>query len=78
VRDDRFNAENPLLRAKLPMNQRQYGGSLWGPVVPNRTFYFANLEQRRLDQTGLTTISNGNASAINARLAAVGSAARSS
>jgi outer membrane receptor protein involved in Fe transport len=73
VRDDRFNAENPLLRAKLPMNQRQYGGSLGGPVVPNRTFYFANLEQRRLDQTGLTTISNGNASAINARLAAVGS-----
>ena len=72
VRDDRFNAENPLLRAKLPMNQHQYGGSVGGPVVPNRTFYFANVEQRRLDQTGLTTISDANASAINARLAAVG------
>ena len=72
VRDDRFNAENPLLRARLPMNQHQYGGSVGGPVVPNRTFYFANVEQRRLDQTGLTTISDANASAINARLAAVG------
>jgi outer membrane receptor protein involved in Fe transport len=72
VRDDRFNAENPLLRAKLPMNQRQYGGSVGGPIVPNRTFYFANVEQRRLDQTGLTTLSDANAGAINARLAAVG------
>ena len=61
-----------MLRAKLPMNQHQYGGSVGGPVVPNRTFYFANVEQRRLDQTGLTTISDANASAINARLAAVG------
>jgi hypothetical protein len=72
VRDDRFNAENPLLRAKLPMDQFQYGGSLGGPVVPNRTFYFANAEQRRLDQTGLTTISDANTGVINARLAAVG------
>lgn len=72
ARDDRFNAENPLLRAKLPMDQMQYGGSLGGPVVANRTFYFANLEQRRLDQTGLTTIAEANAGAINARLISVG------
>ena len=37
-RDDRFNAENPLLVQsgsdvkKLPMSQQQYGGSLGGPV----------------------------------------------
>ncbi len=30
--------------------------------VRNRTFYFANVEQRRLDQTGLTTISAANVS----------------
>ena len=73
LRDDRFNAENPLLRAKLPMNQTQYGGSV-GRTGRARigTFYFANVEQRRLDQTGLTTISDANARAINARLAAVG------
>lgn len=72
IRDDALNAENPLLQAKLPMDQVQYGGSLGGPLVTNRTFYFANVEQRRLDQTGLTTISDANASAINAQLGAVG------
>ena len=72
VRDDGLNAPNPLLHAKLPMNQAQYGGSVGGPVVADRTFYFANVEQRRLDQSGLTTISDGDARAINLRLAAVG------
>jgi hypothetical protein len=72
VRDDRWNASNPLSGTKLPMQQSQYGASLGGPFVANRTFYFANVEQRRLDQSGLTTISPANAAAINARLAAVG------
>jgi hypothetical protein len=72
ARDDRFNEKNPLLGAKLPMNQMQYGGSLGGPLVANRTFYFGNAEQRRLDQTGLVTISQANVAAVNARLAAVG------
>jgi hypothetical protein len=72
MRDDRFNARNPLSGKTLPMDQTQYGGSVGGPVVSNRTFYFANAEQRRLDQTGLVTITDGNVSAVNARLAAVG------
>ncbi len=71
IRDDRFNAKNPLSGTKLPMDQSQYGASLGGPLVKDRTFYFANVEQRRLDQSGLTTISAANVSAINARLAAV-------
>ena len=57
---------------KLPMSQKQYGASMGGPIVRNRTFYFANVEQRRLDQTGLTTICPENVAVINARLAAVG------
>ena len=72
LRDDRFNANNPLSGTKLPMSQSQYGGSLGGPIVSNRTFYFANVEQRRLDQSGLTTISPANVSVVNARLSAVG------
>ncbi len=72
LRDDRFNARNPLSRTTLPMDQSQYGGSLGGPVVQDRTFYFANVEQRRLDQTGLTTITPANASIVNARLTATG------
>ena len=72
VRDDRFNARNPLSGAKLPMNQAQYGGSVGGPIVANRTFYFSNAEQRRLDQSGLTTISPEMVPVLNARLAASG------
>jgi hypothetical protein len=78
-RDDIFNADNPLLLRtpgsaviKLPMSQKQYGGSLGGPISKDRMFYFANVEQRLLDQTGLATIDGANVAAINARLAAVG------
>jgi hypothetical protein len=71
-RDDSLNAINALLREqggkKPPMSQKQYGGSLGGPLVRNRSFYFANVEQRRLDQTGLATISADNVAVINARL----------
>ena len=77
-RDDRFNAPNVLLEqqlgrgAKLPMSQQQYGGSLGGPIRKDRTFYFMNVEQRKLDQTGLATVSQENVNIINARLKAVG------
>jgi carboxypeptidase family protein/TonB-dependent receptor-like protein len=71
-RDDSLNAPNPLTGTTLPMSQEQYGGSIGGPVTKNRTFYFANVEQRRLDQSGLVTIPVATATTINARLAAIG------
>jgi len=79
-RDDAFNSPNALLLASgkspddatLPMNQQQYGASLGGPIVRDRTFYFTNVEGRRLDQTGLTTILPASVTAINAKLAASG------
>ena len=70
-RDRRLNEPNALSGTRLPMNQKQYGASMGGPVALNRTFYFANVEQRRLDQTGLTRISTENVTAINARLQAI-------
>lgn len=71
-RDDHFNAPNALSGTKLPMSQSQYGASLGGPIAANRTFYFTNVEQRRLDQSGLVTISPGNVGTVNARLVAAG------
>lgn len=71
-RDDRFNGRNALTGTRLPMSQKQYGASAGGPVFRDRTFYFANVEQRRLDQSSVATISDANVAAINARLSAVG------
>ena len=71
-RDDKLNAVNALSGRTLPMNQQQYGASLGGPIVKDRTFYFANFEQRLLSQSGLVTISDANVATINARLAAIG------
>lgn len=71
-RDDRLNAANPLTGQTLPMDQKQYGVSLGGPAVRNRTFYFANLERRDLNQTGVVTVAPATVDTINARLAAIG------
>jgi hypothetical protein len=71
-RDDAFNGRNALTRTKLPMDQQQFGASLGGPIAKNRTFYFANVERKLLDQTGVSTIAPENAAVINARLAETG------
>ena len=72
LRDDSLNAANPLLGRALPMHQDQFGFSLGGPIARDRSFFFANVEQRELDQSGLTTISDANVELVNARLAATG------
>ncbi len=71
-RNSRFNAANALSNTVLPLTQAQYGASLGGPIVKDRTFYFVNFEGRELNQSGLVTISPANVAAINARLASVG------
>ncbi len=71
-RDDQFNASNPLLGRTLPLHQSQFGASAGGPVRKDRTFYFANVEQRNLDQSGLVTIAPDATAAINERLTTVG------
>jgi len=68
-RDDSLNAANALSGRTLPMNQKQYGFSAGGPVRRNRTFYFSNVEQRLLHQTGFIAIAPDAVPVVNAKLA---------
>lgn len=74
-RNDAFDADNALSGTKLPLDQKQYGSSFGGPIVRDRTFFFGNVEQLRLEGRNVLTITPANAAAINARLDAVGYAA---
>jgi hypothetical protein len=76
-RDDAFDARNPLSTRKDPvtldplkdpLKQHQYGFSLGGPIVKNRTFVFGNVERTQLDRTGIVTIAPASVAAINAAL----------
>ena len=71
-RNSRFNSANALSNTVLPLTQAQYGASVSGPVVRDRTFYFANFEARDLNQSGLITIAPAAVTAINQRLTSTG------
>lgn len=40
---------------KAPFTRAQYGATLGGPIVKNRTFFFAAVEQRRRQESGFFT-----------------------
>jgi hypothetical protein len=72
LRNQRLNANNPLSQTKLPITQAQYGASIGGPILHNRSFYYGNFERRQLNQDGIITISPANATLINNRLQNIG------
>jgi Carboxypeptidase regulatory-like domain/TonB dependent receptor len=72
LRSQRLNASNALSQSTLPLTQAQYGASLGGPVLHNRTFYFANFERKQLNQDGIITIAPASVAIINARLKRIG------
>ena len=72
LRNQRFDARNPLAPTKDPLTQTQYGGSFGAPIIKNRTFFFGNFEQTRRNDSNVITISPANVAAINNRLTAVG------
>jgi hypothetical protein len=65
LRDKNLNASNAYTHTLLPYTQTQSGASLGGPIIKDRTFYFANYEYRQLNQTAPMSITSSNAAAIN-------------
>jgi hypothetical protein len=72
ARNQRFDARNPLAPTKDLLTQAQYGGTIGGPIKPNRTFFFTNFEQTRRNYSAILTISPSNIATINNRLNLVG------
>lgn len=68
LRDDRFDARNPLASEKDQLTQTQYGGTIGGKIIKDRTFFFSNFEQTRRNDSSVITISPANVAAINDRL----------
>lgn len=71
MRNQRFDARNPLAPTKDLLTQAQYGLSLSGPIRHNRTFFFSNFEQTRRNYSAVLTISPAAVNAINNRLRTV-------
>jgi hypothetical protein len=55
LRNDLFDARNFFATAKPPLRRNQFGGSLGGPIIHNRTFFFVNYDGTRQVQRGVAT-----------------------
>lgn len=51
LRNDALDARNAFARSRLPLRYNQYGASVGGPFVRNRTFGFFNWEEYRLGRS---------------------------
>src|SRR5215211_3204388 len=71
LRNQRFDARNPVAPTKDLLTQAQYGVSLGGPLGRDRTFFFSNFEQTRRNYSAVITISPVAVTTINNRLRAV-------
>jgi hypothetical protein len=71
LRNQRFDARNPLAPTKDLLTQSQYGFTLSGPMRRNRTFFFSNFEQTRRNYSAVLTIAPAAVTSINNRLRAV-------
>jgi hypothetical protein len=56
--DDFTAAGTPVNLPKSPFSQEQYGATLGGPIVKNRTFGFASFERLSIDTSAAVTIDN--------------------
>lgn len=54
-RNDKLNARNFFNPVKSPVRQNQYGGTIGGPIIKNKTFFFYNYEGFKERRAGTIT-----------------------
>lgn len=72
LRSDKLDARNPVATSKDALTQTQYGASLGGKIIEDRTFFFTNFEQTRRNDSNIITIAPSAVTAINNRLNQIG------
>ncbi len=58
VRNDALNARNAFAEMIPPFEQYQFGGTLGGPIVKDKHFFFGSFERLSLKDTNVVTISD--------------------
>ena len=52
-RDDRFNAQNPVLNRVVPISNQQYAFTLGGPIAVDKMHFFGHFEYEREPRTSV-------------------------
>ncbi|HEX8735747.1 MAG TPA: TonB-dependent receptor, partial [Pyrinomonadaceae bacterium] len=55
IRDKSIQARNPFAPFKSAFTRTQYGATLGGPIVKDRSFFFASFERRQRNESGFFT-----------------------
>ncbi len=55
LRNDKLNARNFFAPSKPSLRQNQFGAKLGGPIVPNKTFFFASYQGLRIREQSVLT-----------------------